>query len=57
MARQMKDLKRNLTDMREQNQKLESMLRAIVKAQAIPWQEEDYQAEDELDEEGGRDME
>ncbi|RUS76171.1 hypothetical protein EGW08_016083 [Elysia chlorotica] len=53
---QMKDLKRSLLDMREQNQKLESMLRAIVKAQDIHWQEEDYQAEDDLDEEAARDL-
>ena len=53
MSGQMKDLKRQLGDMREQNQKVESMLRAIIKAQEVPWQEEDYQDEDDIDEEDG----
>ncbi|GFS20969.1 transient receptor potential cation channel subfamily A member 1-like protein [Elysia marginata] len=53
LTSQMKELKSSMKDMREQNQKLESMLRAIVKAQAVPWQEEDYQADDDLEGEGG----
>jgi len=35
--------------MGEQNQKLESMLKAIVKAQDINWQEEDYQEDDDME--------
>ncbi|GFO37455.1 transient receptor potential cation channel subfamily a member 1-like protein [Plakobranchus ocellatus] len=51
LAEDIKVLKRSVMDMREQNQKLESMMRAIVKAQNVPWQEEDYQADEELGDE------
>lgn len=47
----MKKMKRIVKELREQNSRIESMLRAIVtQSENINWQEEDYQEdEDELD--------
>ncbi|KAK7502989.1 hypothetical protein BaRGS_00005615 [Batillaria attramentaria] len=44
-----KKLKRTVKDLRETSQRIESMLRAIIKTQKISWQEEDYQEEDEVE--------
>ena len=46
---QVKKLKWSMVDIREHNQKLESLLKAIVKAQGIDWQEEDFQADEEME--------
>ncbi|XP_070189192.1 transient receptor potential cation channel subfamily A member 1 homolog isoform X2 [Littorina saxatilis] len=44
-----KKLKRTVKDLRETNQRIESMLKAILRANKIDWQDEDYQEEDEVD--------
>ena len=41
--------------MKEQNQKMESMLRAIVIDRGLEWQEEDYQDGDDEEGDGGKD--
>ena len=44
-----KKLKRTVKDLRETSQRIESMLRAVIRANKIEWQDEDYQEEDEVD--------
>ncbi|KAL8599950.1 hypothetical protein ACOMHN_050252 [Nucella lapillus] len=44
-----KKLKRNVKDLQETSQRIESMLRAVIRSQNIDWQDEDYQEEDEID--------
>ncbi|XP_035826279.1 transient receptor potential cation channel subfamily A member 1 homolog [Aplysia californica] len=46
---EVKKLKKVMKDVKEQNQKLESMLRAIVRAQGVSWEEEDYQEDDDME--------
>lgn len=50
---QVKKLKTSLVDIREHNQKLESLLKAIVKHHSIDWQEEDFQADEDMGTEEG----
>ncbi|RUS77619.1 hypothetical protein EGW08_014619 [Elysia chlorotica] len=54
---QVKKLKASMQDIREHNQKLESLLKAIVHAQGIDWQEEDFQADEEMEGEAGDSIE
>ncbi|PVD29254.1 hypothetical protein C0Q70_11851 [Pomacea canaliculata] len=44
-----KKLKRTVTDLQESSQRLESMLRAIIRENRIVWEDEDYQEEDEVE--------
>ena len=44
-----KKLKRNVKDLKETSQRIESMLRAVIRSGDIDWQDEDYQEEDEVD--------
>ncbi|XP_070189214.1 transient receptor potential cation channel subfamily A member 1 homolog [Littorina saxatilis] len=44
-----KKLKRSVKDLKETNQRIESMLRAVLRHGNIDWQDEDYQEEDEVE--------
>ncbi|KAL8579599.1 hypothetical protein ACOMHN_025552 [Nucella lapillus] len=44
-----KKLRRNITDLRETSQRIESMLRAVIRSGNIDWEDEDYQEEDEVE--------
>ncbi|KAI8752888.1 transient receptor potential cation channel subfamily A member 1 [Biomphalaria glabrata] len=49
LSSQMRKVKQTVKGMKEQSQKLESMMKAIVKAQKIEWQEEDYQLDEDVE--------
>ncbi|KAH9498508.1 hypothetical protein Btru_006829 [Bulinus truncatus] len=49
LSSQMRKVKQSVKGVKEQSQKLESMLKAIVKAQKIEWQEEDYQLDEDVE--------
>ncbi|XP_076445109.1 uncharacterized protein LOC143283010 [Babylonia areolata] len=49
LSTDVKKLKRNVKDLQETSQRVESMLRAVIRAQNIEWQDEDYQEKDEVD--------
>ena len=48
LLRQVTTLRRTVKDMKSQNEKLESMLSALLTSQGVEWQEEDAYQEEEL---------
>ncbi|XP_059143881.1 transient receptor potential cation channel subfamily A member 1 homolog isoform X2 [Physella acuta] len=48
VSSELRKMKRSVKGMKEHGQKLESMLKALIKAQNIEWLEEDYQIEEDI---------
>ncbi|XP_076466512.1 transient receptor potential cation channel subfamily A member 1 homolog [Babylonia areolata] len=49
MSEDVKNLRRNMNDLRETSQRIESMLRAVIRSNNVEWEDEDYQEEDEVE--------
>ena len=49
LSQDVKKLKRNVKSLRVNSQRIESMMRALLRSSNVDWQDEDYQEDDEVE--------